>query len=364
VGAGVAGLSLALALQRRQADCIVLERSGADCTRGFGFLLLASGAATLRKLGLAPELAGIGQPIEQVKLLASTGELLAEHPLIDCWAISRRRLLASLQAPLLAGTVSHGRHVVGFDWRDDQLRALRVQPHDGGAPEVLEAELFIGADGMHSTCRQQLVSRLPHRPARVREILACVRAPALVDQLGSSFWKVIDCQGGRAVGLVPLSDGRLVWFVQYDCDRFPSPQPWRSLTFLQELLAGFPPLVWQAIDACESRPYLWHPIDADPPSRLVRANLALVGDAAHPLLPFTSQGVNMALADAEFLAESLFAPDPAPGRAGGSAAAVTAALAAYERRRIPELPAYVQAGRQLAEDFVAPGQAHRLPLVL
>jgi 2-polyprenyl-6-methoxyphenol hydroxylase-like FAD-dependent oxidoreductase len=185
-----------------------------------------------------------------------------------------------------------------------------------------------------------------------------------LNQLGNSFWKVIDGQGGRAVGLVPLGDGRLVWFVQYDCDRFPSPQPWRSLTFLQELLAGFPPLVWQAIDACESRPYLWHPIDADPPSRLVRANLALVGDAAHPLLPFTSQGVNMALADAEFLAESLFAPDPAPGRAGGSAAAVTAALAAYERRRIPELPAYVQAGRQLAEDFVAPGQAHRLPLVL
>ena len=364
MGAGVAGLALALALQRRQAGCVVLERSGAAAARGFGFLLPASGAASLRRLDLAPELTGIGQPIERVKLLASSGELLAEHPLVDCWAISRRRLLESLQAPLLAGTVRYGSQVVGFDWRGDQLRSLQLQPLDGGVAEHLEADLFVGADGMHSTCRQQLLPRLPHRPARVREIVASVQAPELVDQLGNSFWKVSDDQGGRAVGLVPLGGGRLVWFVQYDCERYPSPQPWRSLTFLQELLAGFPPLVWRAIGASESRPYLWHPIDADPPSRLVRSNLALVGDAAHPLLPFTSQGVITALADAEMLVEALFSPDVAADPAGGTAATVAAALAAYEGRRIPELPAYVQAGRQLAASFVAQGQSQGLPLVL
>lgn len=359
MGAGVAGLALALGLQRRGAGCLVLERSRSASARGFGFLLMANGAEALRRLDLPPESSGIGQPIERVQLLDHSGELLAEHPLSDCWAISRRRLLATLQEQLQPGTICHGLQVAGFDWQGERLGELRLHSPEGRPLAPLSADVFVGADGMHSTCRQQVVPRLMHRPARVREIVAAGRAPELVEQLGNTFWKVMDRQGGRAVGLVPLGAGRLVWFVQYDCERFPSPQPWRSLSFLQELLADFPALVWRAIGACDSTPYLWHPIDADPPSRLVRANLALVGDAAHPLLPFTSQGVNTALGDAELLVEILL-----DGAGGGGHAAVVAALQAYERRRVPELPAYVQAGRELAAAFVAPGQDPALPLVL
>lgn len=358
MGAGVAGLALALGLQRRGIGCVVLERSTPLAARGFGFLLMASGAAALRRLGLPPETAGIGQPIERVRMLAATGELLAEHPLDDCWAISRSQLLTALQQPLLAGTVRHGCRVVDFDWRGEQLRGLCLQSHDGGTSELLMADLFVGADGMHSACRRQVVELHPHRPARVREVVAVVRAPQLVDQLGRTFWKVIDRRGGRAVGLVPLGAGRLIWFVQYDRERFPSPQADRPQAFVRELLADFPPLVWSAISAPDSQPYLWDPIDADPPSRLVRANLALVGDAAHPLLPFTSQGVNTALGDAELLSEILLASRPA------GAAAVAAALQIYERRRMPDLPAFVQAGRELTAAFVMPGRGHGLPLVL
>ena len=100
---------------------------------------------------------------------------------------------------------------------------------------------------------------------------------------------------------------------------------------------------------------MWHTVDEDPATRWSKGNVALAGDAAHPLLPFTSQGVNTALEDAVVLSDLLLGCR--------DAADVPELFRAYERQRRPALLGCVEAGRQMARAFVQPS-ATRLQLPL
>jgi salicylate hydroxylase len=84
----------------------------------------------------------------------------------------------------------------------------------------------------------------------------------------------------------------------------------------------------------------------DAPSSMVRGNVALIGDAAHPLLPFTSQGANSALEDAADLVAAV-ATCTSPDE-------LEPALRAYSHRRRPRRASHVAAGRSIAADFVNP----------
>jgi len=160
--------------------------------------------------------------------------------------------------------------------------------------------------------------------------------------------KIVVPGAGLAVGLLPLARGRLVWFVQFDTERHGWPHAAGPLPFLTDLLRRFPPWLREVIAATESGlPHHWRPLDLDPPTRLVGPNIVLLGDAAHPLLPFTSQGVNLALEDACLLRDLL--------RDAGDSAAIEAALRAYERNRLPLVRHYVAAGRGMAAAFLTLG---------
>jgi 2-polyprenyl-6-methoxyphenol hydroxylase-like FAD-dependent oxidoreductase len=93
----------------------------------------------------------------------------------------------------------------------------------------------------------------------------------------------------------------------------------------------------------------------DPPPSMVRGNVALIGDAAHPLLPFTSQGANSALEDAALLAHAL--------ERSASEAQVEAAFERYNAARHAVMMRYVEAGRAIAASFVQP-ITDRIPLPL
>jgi DNA-directed RNA polymerase subunit alpha len=219
------------------------------------------------------------------------------------------------------------------------------------------ADAFVAADGVRSSCRLSLGCGAMTNPGRVKEIVAHVRQPLLAAELGQRFLKVLDPSGGLAVGLVPLGDDRLVWFVQFDSQRFSVPQPSEVGAFLEAHFGQFPAVVRHVLAATEpARAHVWHTVDEDPATRWSKGNVALAGDAAHPLLPFTSQGVNTALEDAVLLSDLLLGCR--------DAADVPELFSAYERQRRPALLGCVEAGRQMARDFVQPSVTRlQLPLM-
>lgn len=353
IGGGVAGLALARALVRREGSEAALsrrlkifERHGSSRALGFGFLVQASGCAALRQLGLAPGQAAFGQTLRQVRIYSNEGRLLKEHRLEDTVAMERPTLLQALGCDLPPGVLRYGLSMDGMEMDRGRVHALRLS--NGMTHPV---DVVIGADGSHSRCRQVIESgpRLPGRLARVQEIVACVDNPAVAAELGEGFIKLLHPCGGLAVGLVPLPRGRLIWFVQFDSQRHRLAAGDPLVPFLHALLADYPKWLREILAATEpGLPHHWRPLDLDPPSRLAGPNLALIGDAAHPMLPFTSQGVNLALADAALLADLLPEHD--------DPAAISAALRSYEGQRQPLRPPFVAMGRAMAADFLASSQ--------
>jgi 2-polyprenyl-6-methoxyphenol hydroxylase-like FAD-dependent oxidoreductase len=223
--------------------------------------------------------------------------------------------------------------------------------------EPVRAKAFVGSDGVHSRCRRSMRAACDPRSARVREIVSAIELPLLAKALGSTFTKFIAPRGGLAVGLVPGIAGRVIWFVQFDSERFATPEAHQALDFFKQHLAEFPAIVQAAIEATDpATPHIWRTVDMDPPESLVRANVALIGDAAHPLLPFTSQGANSALEDAAMLAELFSACD--------SDADLRLAMRSYDLSRRPFAQRCVAAGREIAAQFLQfDSSCTSLPLV-
>jgi 2-polyprenyl-6-methoxyphenol hydroxylase-like FAD-dependent oxidoreductase len=350
VGGGACGLAVARGLWQQGRPVRVYERALASHLHGHGFLLLANGRAALRRLGCDPH-GTLGHPITSVKILCCSGQVLVEHPLEGAVAMLRHQLLNVLLRDAPDDLVHYNHPFERFDWDRERARAVCFQ---NGRSHPADA--FVAADGVRSSCRLSLGCGAMTNPGRVKEIVALVRQPLVAAELGHRFLKVLDPSGGLAVGLVPLGDDRLVWFVQFDSQRFTVPQPSEVGAFLEEHFGGFPAVVRHVLAATDpARAHVWHTVDEDPATRWSKGNVALAGDAAHPLLPFTSQGVNTALEDAVVLSDLLLGCR--------DAADVPELFRAYERQRRPALLGCVEAGRQMARAFVQPS-ATRLQLPL
>lgn len=351
IGGGVAGLGLLRGLWRHGVPVTMYERAEGYAERGFGFILLGNGAAALRDLGLEQDPHEFGRTLEHARIESTQGEVLADEPLEGAVAVSRHELLAAIRAGMPDGLVEFARAFHSFDWQGRRAMCARLE--DG---TQIEADAFIGSDGVRSRCRESMEPSHAWRPGRVKEIVSAVHLPALGDALGTTFRKFMHPGGGLAVGLVPCGRGRVIWFVQFDSQRFPVPAAGEAPAFFREHLGDFPEPVQQAAEATPpSAPHVWHTVDMDPPPSMVRGNVALIGDAAHPLLPFTSQGANSALEDAALLAHALEACD--------SEAQVEAAFERYNAARHGVMMRYVEAGRAIASNFVQP-VSERVPLPL
>src|SRR5260370_41003555 len=161
--------------------------------------------------------------------------------------------------------------------------------------------------------------------------------------------------GGIALGVLPVDSEHVVWYLQFDSLRFPASselidrngQGGEARQELVEKLVGkWAFHIHALLRATDfSQVHLWRPIDSDLIPSFHRGNLALVGDAAHPLSPFTSQGVSSAIADALALAEEV--------NGAKSPDDLERGLARNSATRREECAPYIANGRELAERFMA-----------
>ncbi|RMD93928.1 MAG: monooxygenase [Alphaproteobacteria bacterium] len=311
VGGGIAGLGVARALALRGARVRVLERAGEIGEVGAGLQISPNGHAVLRALGLAEAVEARAVRGRAVRLRDGLSgrdvlrlDLAGQHPERVFLFVHRADLVAALAAGARAAGVQieTGAEVCALAESDDGVELTLA----GG--EGRRAELVIGADGLHSRLRPLLNGEAP--PFFTGQ----VAWRALVPATGAEPPEVSVFMGpGRHLVRYPLRGGALVNIVAVEERQDWAAEGWHHRddpAALRAAFAGFAPEVRALLEEVEEV-FLWglfrHPVAA----RWHSARLAILGDAAHPTLPFLAQGANMALEDAWVLARCLDDAEPA-----------------------------------------------------
>lgn len=323
VGGGIGGLSVARELALRGMKATVLERAPQLNPVGAGIIMNPNAMRVLERNGLADEVRRDSWPYLARETRDRRGRLLATRdykPLYESGTLAqgalvhRAHLLDVLYRSLPPGTVSFGKTPTRSDLDD--------------------ADLVIGADGIHSQVRRELFSDpkpryMGYRSHRLMmENVAGVRC--FTEYLGR----------GQRIGLVPIGEKRLYVWTTYNSPREERRAPDLRRQFaqftdegLQRLFAALPPP--ESIITTEIEE-LW----VEDWVRLSAGNSAvLLGDAAHALTPNIGQGAGMAMEDAAVLAEEL-----------ASGAEIEHALGNYAKRRKPRVETVMRISREVGED--------------
>ena len=344
LGAGVAGLAVARALALRGAKVTVLEQADAIREVGAGLQISPNGAAVLQALGLGPALAAVSLRAQAVMLRDGLDgsavlrmDLARLRPEQGWHFIHRADLIALLlEGAREAGVTLH------------LLQKVEGVDLTGAAPlvrltqgDAVEAGLLIGADGLHSALRTALNGVAePFFTHQVAWRAVIPNDPA------DTVEAEVHMGPGRHLVSYPLRGG--VWrnIVAVEERRRWVEEGWSLRDDPMELrlaFAGFSPRVRGWLDRVEDV-WLWglfrHPVAQSWFRMLPGGAAAILGDAAHPTLPFLAQGANMALEDAWVLAAALSGHD-------GDAAA----LAAYQAARAPRCARIVQAAEANARNY-------------
>lgn len=299
VGAGIAGLALAVALRRRGVSPTLIERAPTPATEGAGLYLVGAATRALRSLQLDEKVMEHADVIRTQTLFDSGGAELARTNVEAFWATSGPCLgiqRTALQSLLLEAA---GDATLRFGVA---LRALRAQGphvvavHGDGSEQTYD--LVVGADGIHSTVRGLLFPGTTTRFRRQMSWRFMAPQPDAIDG-----WTVF-MGPGRAFLYVPVGERRVYCYADLVVEQ-PTRDPAAARPArLRELFRGFARPVRDTIEALgDEHPIHYAPIEEAPTPQVGRGRVVLIGDAAHAMSPNMACGAAMGLEDALVLAD-------------------------------------------------------------
>ena len=360
VGAGIGGLTLALALHRAGVACRVYEAAAEIRPLGVGINVLPHASAVLQSLGVLGELERIAVVTREAAFFNRFGQHVYNEP-AGRWAghdapqLSIHRadlqdvLLAAVRERLGAERVVAAHACVGVDDGGDGVR-LRFADRAGAPLPDAFAAVAIGCDGIHSALRHQLwPDEGPPRWSGINMWRGVVpHAPFLS---GATMVRAGWLSVGKMV-IYPIRDriddeGRQLvnWVAELEGTE-PVRRDWNARGRLDDFLPAFADWHFDWLDVAalirSTETVLAYPmVDQDPLPRWSFGRISLLGDAAHPMVPRGSNGAGQAILDAACLAEELVA------RGVGADA-----LAAYDAIRNPATAKIVLANRITPPDAI------------
>jgi 2-polyprenyl-6-methoxyphenol hydroxylase-like FAD-dependent oxidoreductase len=337
IGAGIGGLAAACALRERGFEVEVYERAGELGEVGAGLQLGPNAVKVLRALGIEERLLPLAcEPSNIVSVAAHDAHLRFREPLKAVIAAQfgapyltahRADLHALLQAKVSANRIHLDAQCTGAA----SIGGAAVASFADG--RQIEADLVVGADGINSAVRESLFGAQAARYTQQMAWRCIVPIHCVPTRIGPG--QSVAIGRDEYVGWIgpdghvicyPIRGGELYNIFAGHVSEQWVEESWSVPSSVGELLAGF--AGWNEalltmlgqVEHC----FKWGIRDRDPLARWVSGRVALLGDAAHPMMPTLAQGAAITLEDAYALARQLARhDDPVAG------------LAAYEAERRP-----------------------------
>lgn len=310
VGAGIGGSSLGLALDKLGIDYLLLEQASAFGEVGAGIQLSPNGVRVLEMLGLKQALEGFcTEPDFHKYSVWDTGETILRTALMPkvrevygyaYYHAHRPDLIEALISGVDRRRLQLTTKIVSVGQDANQAWAIC---EDGAR---YEGDLLIGADGIHSVVREQVFKPDPPRPSGYvtwrgvvdSELIADLQIPvsAYVDMGPRLSFVYYYVSGGRRLNWLALGKAN-------DEKR----ESWSQTASKEEVIAAFKG--WydrprRLIEATE-QPFVTALYDRNPLETWVAGRIAVMGDAAHAMLPYHAQGAVQSIEDAWVLARTL-----------------------------------------------------------
>ena len=362
VGAGVCGLTLALALHQRGIGCRVYERVPQLTDLGVGITLLPHGMREFSALGLGDALPAAGIENSQSCFFNRFGQLIYREPRGKAAGyaypevgIHRGRLQMLLYRAaaerLGADRIVTGHQCVAVEQDEQRVEVRFVDGATGLVRPPAHGRVVVACDGIHSAIRRQFHPDDAVAFSGINTWRGVTRMAPILD--GRSYLRIGSILTGKMV-IYPIVDdvdadgsGRQLvnWLcvIQQDVSER---NDWNKPGRLEDFYPRYAGWRFEWLDAAamirDADAILEYPmVDKDPLDRWTFGRVTLAGDAAHPMYPRGSNGSAQAAIDARTLADLLAASDDWP-----------AALREYEQQRLPPTTRVVRTNREFPPDFI------------
>lgn len=297
IGAGIAGLTTAIALRKSGFETEIFEAAPKLEHAGSGLGLAANAFKALAVIGLADKIKSRGSKMYFFEIHNKSGKVLSKVSGGDFGeniAIHRADLHDALLEEIPSGTLHTGRKATGLE---ETGKGIRVRFEDGTTHDT---DYLIIADGINSKLRD------------------AVAPEAKVNYSGYTCWRGVTKNPGKEVkgayeiwdpkgrfGYVPLPGNRIYWFA---CIPAPEGKQMAHFTLadLEDYFGGFGHTVRRLIESTPAGEVVYDDIrDMKPLRNYSYGNILLIGDAAHAATPNMGQGACQAIEDAVVLARTM-----------------------------------------------------------
>ena len=372
VGAGPAGLTAALHLQRCGFDVNVFESVPTIRPLGVGLNLLPHAIRELTILGLDQKLAAISIPTAELSYHNKFGQLIWREPRglnagyrWPQYSVHRGRLqmllLEAAQERLGQDRIRTGWHLDSFAQDDQGVTARFLDRATGLTAGEVRGDILIGVDGIHSVVRRSFYPQEGTPPFSGRMLWRAVtEGPPFLTGRSMIMAGHVD-QKFVAYPICPDAAGRgrslINWVAELRVGgaEAPIPRDWNRRADKEHFAPAFKGWRFDWLDVPAliegaETVYEFPMVDRDPVPRWSHGRVTLLGDAAHPMYPVGSNGASQGILDAAALAKAL-ATEPDP----------VAALKCYEASRLEPTARLVQTNRQHGPEVIMQLAEERAP---
>lgn len=346
IGAGIGGLTAAIGLQKQGHQVRIYESAAQLQPVGAGLWMAPNGQQVLDRLDpdLLKAVVAAGFITQEALIMTHSGDILsrveaqafkARYSHAETLAIQRSELHRLLSQALQPESLKLDHRLLNFYESEKQISLTFAN----GAQA--QAELVIGADGIHSLVRQKLFGELPLRYSGQ----TCWRGLSPLSLSGDWQNKAAEIWGDEAglrIGFSHVSGQKVYFYITLLAEAGRSSSAIQDKRFLLDKLRVFPAIAQDLLEATPAEKLIHSDLWDLPPIRhYAKGRLVLLGDAAHATTPNLGQGANQAMESALALANVL------PRELEATPEALGQALRQYEQRRIPKASQVIKSSWQI-----------------
>jgi 2-polyprenyl-6-methoxyphenol hydroxylase-like FAD-dependent oxidoreductase len=336
IGAGIAGLTTAIALKNIGIETSIFESAPKIKPLGAGLGLAANAIKAFKVLGIEEKVIKAGKEIDRFEILDEKGKLvtgtdnkaLNEKYGLNNFTIHRARLHEVLLSELSKDSIYLNKKASSVE---DNNKGISVLFEDG-TKEIFDH--LIVADGIHSSIRQQLTPQVTPRYAGY----TCWRA--VIDNPGISLPAATETWGSKGrFGIIPSAENQIYWFACINSKANNQKlKAYRAADLLHQF-SGYHSEVIEVLKHTNDELIIWNDIiDLPPAPHYAFGKIVLIGDAAHATTPNMGQGACQAIEDAVILADEI-----------KNNSSIEEAFKKFEKRRIKRTHWITNTSKQLGD---------------